>query len=71
MEIEFIRGQLQRRADERQLGKVATFSKVPIRTLHRIIKGDGNPRFNTLVALDEYLKRTHRDKKLQAEDDQK
>lgn len=61
MEIEFIKAQLQRRSDERQLGKVAELSGVGRRTLHRIIKG-GNATLETLTKLSTFLTNT-RDKK--------
>lgn len=63
MDILYIRKQLERRVHERQLSKVATGSGVNLRTLQRIMKGE-NSSFQTLDALDAYLRRTARKVKL-------
>ena len=62
--MEYIKAQLQRRSGERQLPKVVKGSGVALRTLHRIIKGQGDTQHSTVVALNEYLKRTEQVKRL-------
>lgn len=63
MDTIYIRAQLQRRLYERQLTRVADGSGVSRYTLHRIIKG-GNGSVKTLTALEAFLRRTERQKKL-------
>lgn len=63
MDILYIRKQLERRVQERQLSKVAVGSGVNLRTLQRIMKGE-NSSFQTLDVLDAYLRRTARKVKL-------
>lgn len=65
MDIEFIRGQLQRRLHERQLSKVERGSGISRRTMYRIIEGGANPKMHTLDALEAFLRRTMREKKLE------
>lgn len=63
MDTIYIRAQLQRRLYERQLTQVANGSGVSRYTLYRIARG-GNGSVKTLTALEEFLRRTEREKKL-------
>jgi hypothetical protein len=59
--VEYIRGQLQRRAGSRQLAAVARGSGVNLRTLHRL--KDGTPGTIALaIKVQEFLERTEKDK---------
>jgi hypothetical protein len=62
--MDYIRAQLQRRTAERQLPTVAKRSGVGLRTLRRIIAGDGGCNYATVKQLDEFLRRTEKAKRL-------
>lgn len=64
IDLDFIRAQLRRRSDERQLTAVARGAGVNVRTLSYILAGRGG-HMDTLSKLQTYLKATARKKKLE------
>lgn len=60
IDMEYIRAQLTRRRDERQLSAVARGSGVSFRTLINVVNGYSNLRTGTATTLQEFLKATHR-----------
>lgn len=61
---EYIVAQLQRRAGERQLGKVAKGSGVNLRTLQRMVKENGGST-KKLEKVQKFLAETEKQKKLE------
>jgi predicted transcriptional regulator len=62
--IEYIKGQLQRRAGERQLAAVARVSGVNLRTLHRLAKGQAGT-VTTAEKVQQFLKDTEKKRKIE------
>jgi hypothetical protein len=60
---EYIAAQLQRRADNGELPRVAAGAKVALRTLHRV-KAGGSCRTATAQALQTYLQATESKRRL-------
>lgn len=67
LNLEYVRAQLERRKDQRQLAAVARGTKLSTRTLSYIINGRSG-HIETIKTLQEYLKRTEGQKKLGQED---
>lgn len=61
--LDYIKEQLQRRATERQLPRVAHGSGVGLRTIHRVLS-TGRCTTSTAEALQSFLTTTHRQKEL-------
>lgn len=64
--IEYIKGQLQRRACERQLTAVARASGVNLRTLHRLAKGKAGT-VTTAERVQQFLKDTEKQRKIEGQ----
>lgn len=64
--VEYIKGQLQRRAGSRQLAAVARAAGVNLRTLHRL--KDGKPGTVALAnKVQKFLERTENDKDIKGQ----
>jgi DNA-binding phage protein len=65
--VEYIKGQLQRRAGERQLTAVAKAAGVNLRTLHRMQKGE--PGTVALAnKVQKFLERTEKDRHIEKDE---
>jgi hypothetical protein len=67
--MEYIRAQLQRRAGERQLSRIAGHTGVTVRTLQRLAKGQSGTVSNA-QAVQDFLLRTEKQAKIERAEDE-